>query len=72
MAKQTQVAMFPAGDDLPLFSGAAPRAVMPLPLNADVINQPRLFATCPICFGTGLVVVQHGKPARICWCRADD
>lgn len=67
-----QAAMFPNGDDLPLFSGAAPRVRQPAPCTASAAAQPRLFGTCPVCLGTGLVVVKHGKPARPCWCRSTD
>lgn len=65
--------LFPQGDDLPLFSGAAPRALLPLsPAASPAASQPALFGACPLCLGTGAVVVTRGKPARTCWCRTDD
>jgi hypothetical protein len=67
-----QSAMFPAGEDLPLFSGAAPRALLPTsPAATPATSQPRLFGVCPVCLGTGAVVVKRGQPARPCWCRTD-
>ena len=67
-ARRTQAAMVPNGDDLPLFSGAAPRVREPAPAQATHVGQPRLFGCCPVCLGTRLVIVKHGKPARPCWC----
>ncbi len=61
-----QIAMFPAGQDLPLFSDS--------PIHVDGARdtprpvQTRLPSLCPICLGTGRVIVRHGRRPRRCTC----
>ena len=70
MTQQTASRLFET-EDLPLFSGAAPRAAVTRLDLVEHFRQARLdFAACPICLDTGRVIVRHGQPARFCWCNA--
>lgn len=56
MKKQTQLPMFPTGDDLPLFSGTAQtaqvnpyKATPPAPKQLDLFNQLKQPVECSSC-----------------------
>ncbi len=63
--------MFPAGEDLPLFSGVAPRGTWDVFDPSSVGHQMMLAGgmECKLCFDTGLVQAEKGK-IRFCWCKA--
>jgi hypothetical protein len=65
-----QAEMWPAGDDLPLWSGVPVRVAAPVaPLATGGASRVRLpLGGCGLCLGTGVVVVK-GKRRR-CWCGA--
>jgi hypothetical protein len=61
-----QIAMFGAGEDLPLFSGTAQRAPAPQIEPEPLGKQEPLACTCRLCHDTGKV--KFGATARFCTC----
>jgi hypothetical protein len=62
-----QKSLFATGQDLPLFSGTAQRAKIET-YKPSSQNQPKLFVSCPICFGTRKIIVKKGKKPIPCPC----
>lgn len=60
--------MFTSGEDLPLFSGTAPRASAET-FDPKPESKQLGFFNCPACRDTGTVHLQNGRTVR-CWCSA--
>lgn len=65
--KPQQQAIWPSGEDLPLFTGAAPHAAPQAAPTTPQAAQLRL-ASCPVCLDTGAVVLDGKR--RYCTCQA--
>lgn len=63
--KPKQQAIWPGGDDLPLFTGAAPHATPQDAPTTPHAAQLRL-ASCPVCLDTGAVNLDGRR--RYCTC----
>lgn len=63
--KPQQQAIWPSGEDLPLFTGAAPHAAPQAAPTTPQAAQLRL-ASCPVCLDTGAVVLDGKR--RYCTC----
>lgn len=63
----SQIEMFEDGQDLPLFSGTAPRATLSQPDPHPREDQDLIF-DCHLCFDTG--AIKNGKGSVYCGCYA--
>jgi hypothetical protein len=69
MSKSKQAEMFDAGEDLPLFSGTAPRAGQSVYHQDEQVHQAGLFS-CSICRDTGILPGHSESRRKICLCEA--
>ena len=65
-----QLTMFPAGEDLPLFSGTAPKGNIEV-YDPSYVGHTMLDLDCKLCFDTGTVQVEPGV-IRFCTCAKGD
>jgi len=70
MSASKQARMFES-EDLPLFSGAAPRAVIESYQPQEVARQGR-FYTCPLCLDTGHIRVRGRIQNCLCGCNKEE
>lgn len=60
--------MWPSGEDLPLFSGTAPRVEPPKVKPSSKGRQSSLPFHCGGCMDTGIVRLKGRGAVKYCWC----